>query len=345
VLQIVTVENSKYWDEVVKSFKKHDVNYLSGYVKAFQLQGDGEPLLFYYNDNTTRAINVVMKRDIALVKPFKKKLPLNTYFDISTPYGYGGFLIEGDNYNAVNDAYDTYCKENGYVSEFIRFHLFSGFQPYYTGVSETQTRNVVRDLEIPLNDMVMNFEHKVRKSLKKAEKAGLEIEIDTSGARLEEFLDIYYGTLDRSKAKENFYFPEDFFYSINEMEGNYIYMHVLYENKVISTELVIYGIENCYSFLGGTNRDYFHLCANNFLKYEIIKWAKEKGLKRFILGGGYGANDGIYKYKKSYAPNGIHDFYIGKKIFDENRYKELVEIRSEEADFDGNTFFFPAYRG
>ncbi|WP_218143812.1 GNAT family N-acetyltransferase [Planococcus faecalis] len=114
--------------------------------------------------------------------------------------------------------------------------------------------------------------------------------------------------------------------------------------KIISTELVIFGSENCYSFLGGTDREYFHLSANNYLKYEIIKWAKEKGLKRFILGGGYGADDGIFKYKKSFAPNGVCSFYVGKKVFNEEKYNELVQMRNEDMGFESDNLFFPKYR-
>jgi hypothetical protein len=345
VLQVININQNEKWDGIIKSFKNYDVNYLSGYVKSLQLHGDGEPILFYYNDGKTRAINVVMKRDIAHENHFKDKLPINTWFDLSTPYGYGGFLIEGKNYSLVNQAYDIYCKEKGFVSEFVRFHLFSNYQPYYNGLSETHTRNVVRKLEMQLDDMFMDFEHRTRKSIKKAARAGLEIEIDVTGARLDDFLDIYYGTMDRTNAKKNFYYSKEFFTTLNKMEENYVYFHVLHEDKVISTELVLYGAENCYSFLGGTNKDFFHLSANNFLKYEIIKWAKAKGLKRFILGGGYGADDGIFKYKKSFAPNGVFDFYIGKKIFNEEKYNELVRIRSLEEDFDMNALYFPSYRG
>lgn len=345
MLSTININEFQKWDDIVRSFNNYDVNYLSGYARAFQFEGEGEPLLFYYNDGTTRAINVVMKRDIAQAKQFKDILPEGTYYDLSTPYGYGGFLIEGQNSEAVNSAYDAYCIENGFICEFVRFHLINNYHLNYTGLTETYTKNVIRDLKLPLDEMFMDFEHKVRKSIKKAIKADLEIQIDSTGSRLEDYLKIYYGTMDRSNAKENFYFKEEFFRVINEMTDSFVYFHVIFEGQVISTELVIYGTENCYSFLGGTNKDFFHLNANNFLKFEIIKWAKEKGLKRYILGGGYGKDDGIYKYKKSFAPNGICDFYVGKKIFNENKYKELVEIRNQEAGFDANTAFFPAYRG
>ena len=343
-LQVINIEENEIWDNIVKSFKNYDVNYLNGYAKAFQLHGDGEPMLFYFNEANTRAMKVVMKRDIALLHPFTNKIPLNTFFDLSTPYGYGGLWVEGENYDLVNKAFDSYCSEMGFISEFTRFHLFTNHLVTFNGISETHTHNIVRNLEPPLDEMLMDFEHKVRKNIKKAVNAGLEIEIDSKGETLDDFLKIYYGTMNRTNASDDFYFSKAFFEQINKMTDNYVYLHVLNEKNIISSELVLYGTENCYSFLGGTNQDYFHLRPNDFLKFEIIKWAKSKGLKNFILGGGYGEDDGIYRYKKSLAPNGVIDFYIGKKIYDQVNYDKLVEIRRQESDFNENATFFPLYR-
>lgn len=344
MLSVISINEAEKWDDIVSSFKDYDINFLSGYAKAFQLAGNGEPQLFYYDDGNTRAMNVVMKRDIADDINFKNLLPANTWFDLSTPYGYGGFWMDGDNYKAVNAAYDEYCREHGYVCEFVRFHLFGGYERYYNGIVESHTHNVVRSLEIPLDEIQKSFEHKVRKNLKKANSYGLQIEIDTNGEKLKDFLNIYYSTMKRSNAADSFFFLKSFFETLNRMEGQYAYFHVLSEGQVISTELVIYGTENCYSFLGGTNEDYFHMRPNDFLKYEIIKWGQEKGLKRFILGGGYGSDDGIFRYKKGLAPDGIYDFYIGKKIFDNEKYEILLNKKKSEISFDGNVTFFPAYR-
>ena len=120
-----------------------------------------------------------------------------------------------------------------------------------------------------------------------------------------------------------------------------MYFHAVYEGKIVSTELVIYGAENCYSYLGGTDREYFDVRPNDYLKYEIIKWAKEKGLRNFVLGGGYGADDGIFQYKLALAPHGEHEFYIGRKIFDRDAYEALVNLRETESL---NSRFFPLYR-
>ena len=51
MIKIYSIKEAKKWDELVRTFADYDVYYLSGYVKAFQIHGDGEPQLFYYNSN------------------------------------------------------------------------------------------------------------------------------------------------------------------------------------------------------------------------------------------------------------------------------------------------------
>ena len=342
---ILTLEDKEKWNEIVTSFSSYDVFYLVEYVQAFQLHGEGEPLLFYYDDGKTKAINVIMKRDIAEMECFKNKIENNKYFDATSPYGYGGFIIEGEDYQKVNEAYSKFCKESNIVCEFVRFHLIEHYENKYNGEALSIKHNIVRSLDLNPENMLMDFEHKVRKNIKKANRNNLQIQIDTEGKTLDSFLEIYYKTMDRNNAEKDYYFSKKFFEAINTMKNHFVYFNVLYEGKIISTELVIHSKNNCYSYLGGTLSEYFDLRPNDFLKYEIIKWAYEKGIKNFILGGGYGSeDDGIYRYKTSFAPNGVHDFYIGKNIFDNETYKMLVDLRMKEKNFDVNSSFFPLYR-
>lgn len=104
------------WDGVVKSFARHDVYYLSGYVKAFQIHGDGDPQLLYYEADGLKAIYVYMKR----------KTAIEGYYDSVTPYGYGGVLFDGDtseqNLQVFWKAYVEKMKEEGIVDNFVRYH-------------------------------------------------------------------------------------------------------------------------------------------------------------------------------------------------------------------------------
>lgn len=337
------IENNSMWDEIVRSFSNYDVFYLSAYVTAFMKENpkNGVPVLLLYENGEERAVNVLFRRDIALDANFMGKIEEGRYYDLITPYGYGGFWGTIINWDKLNKAYNDYCISKHYICEFVRFELFTEYYKFYDGDIETRTHNVVRSLEMPLEEMWMDFKQKVRKNVKKANSHDLKILIESTDEHLEDFLRIYYSTMDRTAATNEYYFSKQFFECLNEMKENIMYFYVTLEDKIISTELVIYGSENCYSYLGGTDRDYFNVRPNDFLKFEVIKWAKEKGLKNFVLGGGYGTDDGIFQYKLCLAPNGVKDFYIGRKIFNETAYNELVELRGEKSL---NKQYFPLYR-
>lgn len=347
MMTVYTVEQTTQWNDTVRSFKDYDVFYLNEYALAFMQEDEknGIPFLLYYENGTDRAINVVFKRDVSKDEKFAGRIEENQYFDLISPYGYGGFWGNISDYDSLNRAYNKFCMENHYICEFVRFELFGDYYNRYDGETETRTHNVVRNLELPIEDIWMDFKQKVRKNVKRANKNELKIIIENTGEYLDDFLNIYYSTMERSNAETEYYFSKNFFKTLDQMKENIMYFHTAYEDKIISTELVIYGAENCYSYLGGTDREYFELRPNDFLKYEIIKWAKEKGLKKFVLGGGYGEDDGIFQYKTCLAPNGIVDFYIGRKIFDKKSYDYLVSLRIEKNPDCIETKYFPKYRG
>ena len=86
-VSIVTLDEKEKWNEIVRGFENYDVFYLAEYAQAFKLHGDGIPILFYYNDGKTKAINVIMKRDIAELEYFKDIIKRNEYYDVTSPYG------------------------------------------------------------------------------------------------------------------------------------------------------------------------------------------------------------------------------------------------------------------
>lgn len=344
----IRIEDGEKWDRVVRSLPDYDVFYLSGYSQAFMREDprNGTPVLLLYEDGDDRAVNVVLRRDVSKDGNLAGKIGEGEYFDLITPYGYGGFMGSISDWDRLNRAYTKYCTDNGYVCEFVRFELFTDYFRHYDGVTQTRTHNVVRSLEMPLEDIWMDFKQKVRKNVKRANSNDLEILIENDCTHLDDFLRIYYSTMDRSDADSEFYFSRKFFEDIGGMSDNAVFFHAVYEGKIVSTELVIYGSHSAYSYLGGTDREYFDVRPNDFLKYEIIKWAKEKGLKNFVLGGGYGADDGIFQYKLCLAPHGIYDFYIGRKIFDTDAYDRLCAAGGAVSHSSNlsEVGFFPEYR-
>jgi len=272
--------------------------------------------------------------------------------DLTSPYGYGGAFVSGS-FDATDDfwkAFEDWARSRSIVSEFLRFSLFSDQLLAYPGTSEIRLMNVVRDLTGDEAAMWTEFDHKVRKNVNKARREGVTIEIDPEGARLDDFLRIYTSTMDRRAASKGFYFGREFFEKIvRTLKGQFVFAHALHDNRVISTELALVSAHHIYSFLGGTDETAFSLRPNDLLKLELMRWGKEHGKRAFVLGGGYAPDDGIFKYKRGFAPDGLLPFSTGMRVLDADRYATLVashesRMRAQDASWQPAPGFFPGYR-
>jgi hypothetical protein len=88
MIRTFSIDEKKEWNEVVRSFKNYDIYYSLDYLYPFYMIGDGEPILIYYETDGLKAMCALMKRNLL-------DYGVDEYFDLITPYGYGGFLFEG----------------------------------------------------------------------------------------------------------------------------------------------------------------------------------------------------------------------------------------------------------
>lgn len=114
------------WNAVVKSFAQWDIYYLYEYTESMARHGDGQQFLIYFIGKKSRMCYPVHKKDVSDFPAFGDALPHGVYFDFSTPYGYGGPLVEGDFDEEEQDAFDKpyreFCREHNIVSQFVRYH-------------------------------------------------------------------------------------------------------------------------------------------------------------------------------------------------------------------------------
>lgn len=351
MISIYEISDSKKWNEIVKSFTNYDIYYLSEYVKAFQIHGDGEPLLFYSENSKTRAINVIMKRDIALDGNFEGKIPLNSYFDITTPYGYGGFLIEGeitkDSLKMLDEEYKEFCKSEGIVSEFVRFHPVLNNCEILEDIYNISKLGKTVTIELTSQEEVWDkLVAKNRNVIRKARKAGVEIFWGRSLELIEIFIEMYNATMDKDNATDYYYFKKDFYNSVLEdLKYNSMIFYAVYEKKIISMSIILFSNDQMHYHLSASDRNYQHLAPTNYLLFEAACWGERNGLKTLHLGGGLGSQeDSLYKFKKAFNKDSKTTFSIGRKIFDTEIYMKLVKMTEHKELNYNNAAFFPKYR-
>lgn len=336
------MSQSQEWDVTVRSFAEHDVYYLSGYVKAFHLHGDGTPFLLYYETSSLKAVYVYMKR----------KTAIEGYYDSVTPYGYGGVLFEGDtsqqNLRDFWRAYVEAMKNEGIVDNFVRYH------PVLTNAIPMKQITTVIDLgktisfDLASPDVIWeNIISKNRNMIRKAEKNGVTIEHGKGMDLMDQFTAIYNATMDKDHAEEYYYFKRPFYESIDrDLQNNYEMFYAMYDGKPIAMSIMIFANGRLNYHLSGSDIEYRNLAPSNLLLYKAALWGYEQGCKTFHLGGGVGSGeDNLYKFKAAFNKNSDFQFSIGKEIFDQVKYDELVKIRREtDPTFDESSKFFPLYR-
>ncbi len=340
------------WIRLWESWPQREVFAHPGYVEIFS-QDEGRPLCACWEGEEGRVLYPFILRDLTTTPYAVRRLGPAT--DVTTPYGYGGAHCwdapDADRLAArFWPRFDAWARHSGVVSEFARFSLFADRLLPYPAAQIEERRNVVRDLRLDEDALWMDFKHKVRKNVKRALRSALDVEIDSSGARLDDFLQIYRSTMQRRSAQPEYLFPTELFERVHErLPGQFAYFHAVHEQRVVSTELVLVSAESVYSFLGGTQEDAFALRPNDLLKYEIMRWAKRQGKHWFVLGGGYEPDDGIFRYKEAFAPRGAVAFRVGRRVLRQDAYDALVEARNDLAHPGvpaprAREQFFPAYR-
>jgi hypothetical protein len=271
--------------------------------------------------------------------------------DVTSAYGYSGAFAWGEpDGPAFWRELEGWLADEKVVSSFTRLSLFPDQQLQPPSDPEVLFPNVVRSLDLDPEALWKNYAHKVRKNVNKARRGNLRVERDTSGQHLAEFLEIYASTMDRRDARAEYYFSETFFrHIVEQLNGSFVFFHVFDGERIVSTELVLVSTRYLYSFLGGTREDAFDKRPNDLLKHEVIEWGHREGKVAFVLGGGYSGEDGIYKYKQSFAPNGSVPFRVLKRVHRPDDAERLVALRRAQAEaaqtsWDPRPGFFPPYR-
>ena len=342
MVYIYNINESELWDDIVKSFTQYDVYYLSGYVRAFMIHGDGKPQLLYYKAEGLKAIYVYMKRETAI----------EGYYDSVTPYGYGGVLFEGDTsedkLQTFWEAYVEKMKEEGIVDNFARYHPVLA-----NAVPMKQISNVI-DLgktvafDLSSEDVIWsNITSKNRNMIRKAEKNGIEIYHSKDMELFQDFKRIYNATMEKDHAEEYYFFEDAFYESIhNDLHDNYELFYAVLNDEIIAMSIMLFANNQMHYHLSGSLVEYRNIAPSNLLLYKAALWGCEHGYKTFHLGGGVGSGeDNLYKFKAAFNRNSDYQFSIGKEIFDQEKYNELVALRAkEDKNFDPENSFFPLYR-
>lgn len=270
-------------------------------------------------------------------------------FDAATPPYTGPFAPRSPDEDvraAFQEALSRWCTEGGVVSEFG--HL----QPWRARAELLDRPGPELDREIVYVDLTedpeelwrRSYTHAARKNVKRARREGVRVLAPGDATAARELHRIYEQTMDRQGARESYYFPATYFGAfVEEMPGNSRIVLAEHGGRVIAATLYLHDDRDAYSYLGGADRDFQHLRPTNAVVHEAIRWAREAGKERLVLGGGYEPGDGIFRFKASFSPLRA-ELRLYRRVHLPDEYASLRDGWREYYGTEPRTAFFPPYR-
>lgn len=240
-----------------------DVYYDQAYAALYESVEKGVCGKFEYADENGAVLSLFMKR------PVPWQVDGKTYYDLVTPYGYGGpavlwakdkeALLEG-----YRRAFKAYCEQQRIVCEFVRFHpLLCNHRDFARQYSAVYNRHTLA-VELTEDFFMTQFHSKCRNAIRKAEKAGVVCEIDEKCSTIDTFAQIYYKTMEKDQADEYYFFPLDYFHQMRQaLEGRLILINAKLEGQTIASSLFMVSEKFMHYHLSATDPAFYSCAAKD----------------------------------------------------------------------------------
>lgn len=336
MLAVDVITDRAGWRDVLRQMPTYDYCHSYDFHWISARNGEGLPVLFALRDAAGRSVFCwpALQRPVAGTQ----------WCDITSVYGYGGPL-------STDRVPPEQClplvlermRELGAISLFSRMHpMFIEQLPDDPALRGELLGDVVVIDVLPGQDTLESYRKDHRRGIRRAIKAGVTTRVDTDGARIGDFLDIYTEAMRSLGAADYYSFDREYFQHLSRAEDfKTVMTFAELDGKTIAAGLSLITNRIMQSFLGGSLPQYRDLAPMKLITEAEHRYAQDAGVRSLILGGGLGlADDDLLMFKKGFSDH-LLPFYAYKKVLRPDAYSALCARLGMVADDSG---YFPAYR-
>lgn len=304
----------------MKTSLSNDVYFLDAYANMYLQTGD---ILrrFKYSDGGESFELLFIMRPIVVTG--------NTFYDIETPYGYGGPLSTTDDESFLLNAWTAFgefAASEKIIAGFFRFHpLLKNENLAHSKFIKVEYMRptVMLNLNQSEEEVLRGYRSDTRDRIRKALKNGIEIERSKSIEALKRFGDHYRQRMIGLGADDFYLFNDDYFQKFYDtLQESYTVYTAFHQGASIGGAIVMKS--DCFSHLhlSAVDIQSQSLGAAHLLRHTAIMDALGKQ-DTFHFGGGStnSEEDTLYQFKAGFSPERAM-FYIGKALFDDDIYQK-----------------------
>ena len=342
------------WREVLGRLR-HDFYHLPEYARLESDSNEARPMAFLAAAGDRELfIPYLLRRCDTL---FPDAAIAGQVYDVVSPYGYPGLLLSDAARESPEFAREAMqrlsetLREQGVCSAFFRMNplLSESFSTLFPeGFLSPPSDTVAIDLSLDEDAFWKNIRHGHQWTINKCRKLGYQPRMVTFREHIDSFMEVYQETMDRVKARDNYYFGRDYFEKLGELPESVHCCMVEFEGEVAAACLFFECGGIVQAHLGGTKSKFMNKSPFHLVLYHVAGWAKSRGNRYFHLGGGVGGSeDRLLDFKRGFSDL-TFPFYTLRLITDEEKYRELTKLRAQAANLPAEepfqTDYFPAYR-
>jgi hypothetical protein len=322
-----------------------DVYFSPGYGRAASIESDGEWVLLE-----------------ALGGAWQIPMIVRTLHDGSkdaiSPYGYSGVyaspLLSSAQFHDAGAATVDCLQSLGVISVLLRHSPLVPQAPPFPRQRSIISGHPTRSLELTDNETAWSgMEGRCRTSIRKATKngytAGVRQATDYDLAPGGDFRRIYEETMKHREAASQYFFDSNYCKELLGGLGSNLLIAEVRDRVgvVVSATLLMLHAERLHYHLSGSNLGDARMGSNNLMLWTAIQFAIGHGVREFHLGGGVGALDNLYKFKRSLGGREL-EYRVTGLIIDDELYQMNTQNRAKVCEVTPETLlasnFFPAYR-
>ncbi|WP_106534221.1 GNAT family N-acetyltransferase [Planomicrobium soli] len=327
--ELVSVREHVRWQKILDLFQFSDIYYTAQYFLSAIKLDPGEPLLFYYVDD---------EGEVAY--PFIKRL-INeedaSYFDITTPFGYGGPLlkIKGDGEKLTKNfrrAFERFCRDEKIIVELIRFHPIANNASFFINQLPLYPMYATYTLDIKQHVQQLKTNKSYTNNSPNSDNQVIIKKLGTV-RHLFDFLVLYYSAARRREEADSYYFfTNDYFEALISSLGPSLHLFGAYqEEKLVSACYVLAMGDTIFYHLEGSVSGQRDENACQSLLWKIAEWGEENHFSYLHLGGDFkGDHEPRKNLKQEISNMEPATFFIGQHVHDVPVYSKLVS--SKETD-------------
>lgn len=254
----------------------------------------------------------------------RRPIPGGTFFDLQSPYGYGGPLANNEDPGFISrawKAYSRWCTVTSVLAEFVRFHPMAENWRYYRGQVDENRQTVA--VPIGGSDLLASYQTRCRRHVRKAIAAGIEVVRLPAGEYAVRFGQLYRDGMESIGADASYLFCDAYFQAMGNLPDSELLI-AQRDGQWLAGVLLLHSEATMEYHLGATSADGRGLGALNLLLHHAALLAQQRGGRWLFLGGGTDSSpDNPLLFFKSGFSDRRFPFFVGHAVHAPEEYQRL----------------------